>query len=121
MKQLNVLVVDDSIVAAKMLASKLSALGHKVVQMVSSGKDALPAYESCKPDLVTMDISMPIMDGIAATRSIIERYPDAQIIMATSIGQEKMLQDAENAGAKGYVIKPYQQDKLQEVIEKVFK
>jgi len=116
MESLNVLVVDDSLVTRKKLTVILNELGHKVVQTASSGREALPAYESCKPDLVTMDITMPDMDGIEATRSIIERFPNALIIMVTSHGQEHMVLDSLKAGAMGYVLKPFHQDKLREVI-----
>lgn len=117
MKYLQVLVVDDSLITVKKISSMLTLLGHKVVMTAGTGREALTAYEACKPDLVTMDITMPDMDGIEATRLIRARDPDALIIMVTSHGQEKMVLDALKAGAKGYVLKPFQQDKLQEVIE----
>lgn len=117
MKYLQVLVVDDSLITVKKISSMLGLLGHKVVMTAGTGREALTAYEACKPDLVTMDITMPDMDGIEATRLIRARHPDALIIMVTSHGQEKMVLDALKAGAKGYVLKPFQQDKLQEVIE----
>ncbi|MFZ2853828.1 MAG: response regulator [Rhodocyclaceae bacterium] len=117
MKYLQVLVVDDSLITVKKISSMLTLLGHKVVMTAGTGREALTAYEACKPDLVTMDITMPDMDGIEATRLIRARDPDALIIMVTSHGQERMVLDALKAGAKGYVLKPFQQDKLQEVIE----
>lgn len=117
MEFLRILVVDDSLITVKKLSSMLSLLGHKVVMTAGTGKEALAAYEECNPDLVTMDITMPDMDGIEATRLIRERFPDALIVMVTSHGQEKMVLDALQAGAKGYVLKPFRQDKLHEVIE----
>ena len=113
MEALNVMVVDDSLITIKKLTVLLNALGHKVVKTAASGSEALIAYAACNPDLVTMDITMPDMDGIEATKQIVERYSDALIIMVTSHGQEKMVLDALEAGAKGYVLKPIQQDKLQ--------
>lgn len=121
MKSLQVLVVDDSLITVKKLAGMLSLLGHKVVMSAGTGKEALAAYESCRPDLVTMDITMPDMDGIEATRLIRARFPDALIIMITSHGQEKMVLDALKAGAKGYLIKPFRQEKMQEAIEAAVK
>lgn len=117
MKYLQILVVDDSLITVKKLSSMLSLLGHKVIMTAGTGKEALAAYESCNPDMVTMDITMPDMDGIEATKLIRARFPNALIIMVTSHGQEKMVLEALKAGAKGYLLKPFQQDKLQEVIE----
>lgn len=121
MTYLQILVVDDSLITVKKLSSMLTALGHKVVRTAASGVEALTAYEAYKPDLVTMDITMPDMDGIEATRRIREKFPDALIIMVTSHGQEKMVLDALKAGAKGYVLKPFREDKLKEVIETAVK
>ena len=121
MESLRILVVDDSLITVKKLSGMLSAIGHKVVMTASTGKEAQTAYKSCSPDLVTMDITMPDMDGIEATRLIRERFPDALIIMVTSHGQERMVLDALKAGAKGYVLKPFRQDKLQEAIENAVK
>lgn len=121
MTYLQILVVDDSLITVKKLSGMLTALGHKVVRTAASGVEALAAYEAYKPDLVTMDITMPDMDGIEATRRIRAQHPDALIVMVTSHGQEKMVLDALKAGAKGYVLKPFRQDKLQEVIETAVK
>lgn len=117
MKYLQILVVDDSLITVKKLSSMLGLLGHKVIMTAASGKEALEAYGECKPDLVTMDITMPDMDGIEATKLIRERFPDANIIMVTSHGQEKMVLDALKAGAKGYLLKPFRLEKLKEVID----
>lgn len=121
MTYLQVLVVDDSLITVKKLSSMLTALGHKVVRTAATGVEALAAYEAYKPDLVTMDITMPDMDGIEATQRIRARFPEALIIMVTSHGQEKMVLDALKAGAKGYVLKPFKEDKLREVIETALK
>lgn len=121
MTYLQILVVDDSLITVKKLSSMLTALGHKVVRTAATGVEALSAYEAYKPDLVTMDITMPDMDGIEATRRIREKFPDALIIMVTSHGQEKMVLDALKAGAKGYVLKPFREDKLKDVIETAVK
>lgn len=121
MTYLQVLVVDDSLITVKKLSSMLTALGHRVLRTAASGVEALAAYEAYKPDLVTMDITMPDMDGIEATRRIKARFPEALIIMVTSHGQEKMVLDALKAGAKGYVLKPFKEDKLREVIETALK
>jgi two-component system chemotaxis response regulator CheY len=116
MEPLKIMVVDDSLITIKKLSAMLSQLGHTVVRTAATGREALQTYAECEPDLVTMDITMPDMDGIEATRLIRDRFPNALIVMVTSHGQEKMVLDALQAGAKGYVLKPFRADKLEEVI-----
>jgi two-component system, chemotaxis family, chemotaxis protein CheY len=117
-KTLRVLVVDDSPIISRKLIMMMELLGYRVVKTVENGLEAIAAYREHKPDLVTMDITMPEMDGIAATRAIKREFPDANIIMVTSHGQEKMVLESLKAGAKGYVLKPFQQQRLVAVIEK---
>ena len=121
MGRVNILVVDDSPITVKRLTNMLCELGYDVVGTASTGAEALAAYDTCNPDLVTMDITMPGLDGITATERIMHRYPRALIVMVTSHGQEEMVLDAMKAGAKGYILKPFQKDKLHEVIEEVVK
>ena len=116
---LNILIVDDSNLTIKKLTNLLQELGHIVVGVARSGRDAIEAYEQFNPDLVTMDITMPQMDGIEATRRIIEKFKDALIIMITSHGQEQMVIDAVKAGARGYIIKPFKKDKVEEYINEM--
>ncbi|HXP96109.1 MAG TPA: response regulator [Telmatospirillum sp.] len=120
MTRLKVMVIDDSLVAARKLETILADMGHQVVKTVASGAAALEAYRQCTPDLVTMDITMPDMDGIQATRGIVSAFPDARIIMVTSHGQEGMVREALKAGAKGYVLKPVKVEKLLAMIKMVF-
>lgn len=119
MRSLNILVADDSLITVKKLTGMLEDLGHKAVRTAATGSEALLAYRECRPDLVTMDITMPDMNGIEATRRIIAEFPDARIIMVTSHGQEKMVLDALDAGAGGYVLKPVRRDRLAEMLEKI--
>lgn len=121
MDVLDILVVDDSPIIVRKLSMLLEEMGFRVVQTASNGKEAIAAYKAYRPDLVTMDITMPDMDGIEATRAIMSEFQDAKIIMVTSHGQEKMVLDALKAGAKGYVLKPFQQQKVYEVIQKACK
>ena len=116
---LNVLIVDDSLITVKKLRMMVEQLGHRVAGTAGSGAAALSAYRELSPDLVTMDITMPGMDGVEATRQILVDFPDARIIMVTSHGQEKMVIDALDAGAKGYVLKPIRPEKLADMITKV--
>ncbi len=119
MEALNIMVVDDSKITLKKLSKALEELGHNVVQIARSGKEAVDLYERVNPDLVTMDITMPDMNGIEATRQIRSQYKDAIIIMVTSHGQEQMVMDAIAAGARGYILKPFENKKLEESIKKV--
>lgn len=121
MAALNALVVDDSIITTDKLVNMLTELGHNVLQVAGTGQEALAAYRQLQPDFVTMDITMPDMDGVQATRLIVEEFPHANIIMATSHGQEKMVLAAIDAGARGYILKPIRKEKLEESIAKVMR
>jgi two-component system chemotaxis response regulator CheY len=119
MQPLNVLIVDDSPLALKKLEAILAGLGHKVVGSANNGAVACEAYAKFAPDIVTMDITMPDMDGVEAARRIIAADAKAKIIMVTSHGQEAMVLDALKAGVKGYIVKPVKADKLAAMIDKV--
>jgi two-component system chemotaxis response regulator CheY len=121
MNGMSIMVVDDSQITAKKIRSLLEALGHTVVQTARDGKEAIARYQATRPDLVTMDITMPEMDGIEATRKIMAHDPYARIIVVTSHGQEEMVRGAMEAGAKGYLLKPFDQQKLRNVVDKVIR
>ncbi len=121
MNSLKVLIVDDSPIISRKLTMMVELLGYKVVMTAATGTEAIAAYRACRPDVVTMDITMPDMDGIEATRRIMAEFPDAKIVMVTSHGQEKMVLDALKAGAKGYVLKPFDGNKVSEAIQKACK
>jgi two-component system, chemotaxis family, chemotaxis protein CheY len=120
MDSLRVMVVDDSSVTIKKLSQILEQIGHQVICSCKTGAEALAYYQQHQPDMVTMDITMPDMDGITATQRIIELFPNALIIMVTSHGQEQMVIESIEVGAKGYVLKPIKVDKLQEMIAQVY-
>lgn len=109
---LTVMIVDDSLIMAQKLKMMFSELGHEVVQICKDGEEAIRAYPVVKPDLVTMDITMPGVGGVEATRAIKAAHADARVIMVTSHGQEAMVLRAIEAGASGYVLKPVALDKL---------
>lgn len=119
MRPLRIMVVDDSSLTVKKLVKLVEELGHQVVHMAGTGQQAVEAYAAVAPDLVTMDITMPDMDGIEATRRILETAPGALVIIVTSHGQEQMVMDAIEAGAKGYILKPVKKEKLAETLESV--
>ena len=113
---LNVLIVDDSVVATQLLKRSLEELGHTIVMTARNGAEGIDAYGKCNPDLVTMDMTMPDMDGLEATRRIVGTYADAHVVMVSSHAQSSMVMDALKAGAKGYILKPFKTDKLREAI-----
>ena len=117
---LKVLIVDDSLIIRKKISKILENLGHKVVFDATNGQEAIDAYFKYKPDLVTMDITMPDMDGITAVKHIIKDEKEAKIIMITSHGQEDMVIKSIQAGAVGYILKPITDEKLAQVIGEVF-
>jgi two-component system chemotaxis response regulator CheY len=119
MERLNVLVVDDSLLATQVLRSALEELGHRVVRTASTGTEALNAYKICNPDIVTMDVTMPGMDGIEATQRIMKSYPDARVIMVSSHAQQSVIVNAIKAGAKSFLLKPIKSDKLRAALEQV--
>ncbi|MCW3135662.1 MAG: response regulator [Canidatus Methanoxibalbensis ujae] len=114
-----ILVVDDAAFMRVLLKNILKSGGHEVVGEAENGIEALEKYEELKPDLVTMDIVMPHLDGIETTRSIIKIDPKARIVMCTAVGQQAKVLEAIKAGARGYIVKPFQADKVLEEIEKV--
>src|ERR1017187_3519220 len=113
---LNVMIVDDSLIMVQKLSLLLRGLGHEVVRVCNNGTEAIQAYPICKPHLVTMDITMPEMDGITAMTAILGENPHARVIMVTSHGQEAMVVRALDAGALGYVLKPVTLDGLEKAI-----
>ncbi|HTJ26833.1 MAG TPA: response regulator [Candidatus Limnocylindria bacterium] len=113
-----VLVVDDAVVMRMMIKNILSKEGYEVVE-AQSGIDAVEKYRAVKPDIVTMDMVMPDMDGISAVRQIIAEDPSAKIVMCTSMGQQQLVVEAVQAGAKSFITKPFQPPKILETIEKV--
>jgi two-component system chemotaxis response regulator CheY len=117
----NIIVVDDSLLTSKKLTAMIHELGHRVVQVCKTGAEAIEEYRFHHPTLVTMDITMPDMDGIAATIGILEHDPKAKVIMVTSHGQEQMVVRALDAGARGYVLKPVKLEKLKAMIEQVMR
>lgn len=117
---LKVLIVDDSLIIRKKISKILENLGHEVLADATNGQEAIESYSKYKPDLVTMDITMPDMDGITAVKEIIKVDSEAKIIIVTSHGQEDMVIKSIQSGAVGYILKPITDEKLAQVIGEVF-
>ena len=113
-----VMIVDDSLIMTQKLTAMMRDLGHQVVRVCKSGPEALRDYPFVKPDIVTMDITMPGMDGIETMKAIMAAHPQARVIMVTSHGQEAMVLKSLEAGALGYVLKPVNKDRLAVMIER---
>lgn len=114
-----ILIVDDSIIMRKNLEFILVQAGHQVVGQAINGRQAVEMYMSLKPDLVTMDISMPMMSGTDAVSEIIAVAPGAKIVMISAINQKKMVFEAIKNGAKHYIIKPIEANTVIKTIEAV--
>ncbi|MFC7392560.1 response regulator [Scopulibacillus cellulosilyticus] len=114
-----ILIVDDAAFMRMMLKDILTKNGYSVAGEAGDGKEAVEKYNELKPDLVTMDITMPEMDGITSLKKIREINPDAKVIMCSAMGQQAMVIDAIQAGAKDFIVKPFQADRVNEAIKKV--
>jgi len=113
-----ILVVDDAAFMRMMIKEILSKNGFEVVGEGNDGLEAIERYKELKPDLITMDITMPEMDGISALKEIKKIDPNAKIIMCSAMGQQAMVIDAIQAGAKDFIVKPFQADRVIEAITK---
>ena len=113
-----ILITDDALFMRVTLKNMLTANGYEVVGEAVNGQDAVEKYAACRPDLVLMDITMPVMDGIAATRAIKASDPAAKVIMCTAMGQKNMVVEAIQAGAKDFIVKPFKTDDILGRIQK---
>jgi two-component system chemotaxis response regulator CheY len=120
MKNLNFMIVDDSSIMIKNLTQMLTQQGHRVVGSARTGAEAVSEFQHCRPDIITMDITMPNMGGIEAMDKILELEPNCIIIMVTAVGQEQMVVSCIAKGAKAYLIKPINALVLKDTIEKVY-
>ncbi|SER06613.1 two-component system, chemotaxis family, response regulator CheY [Gracilibacillus ureilyticus] len=114
-----VLIVDDAAFMRMMIKDILTKNGYEVVGEAQDGAEAVEKYKELSPDLVTMDITMPEKDGIAALKDIKALNGDANVIMCSAMGQQAMVIDAIQAGARDFIVKPFQADRVIEAISKV--
>ncbi|MBW2037790.1 MAG: response regulator [Deltaproteobacteria bacterium] len=114
-----ILIVDDAAFMRMMIKNIVTKNGYEVVGEAENGTTAVELYKELKPDIVTMDITMPEMDGIEGVRSIKQVDPDANIIMVSAMGQQSMVMEAIQAGAADFIVKPFQQDRILQAIERV--
>ena len=114
-----ILVADDALFTRMMLRNILSENGYSAIVEAETGAEAIWAYERWKPDLVIMDINMPEMDGMTAVRNILRVDPDARIIICSALGEKQLMLEALEEGVKDFITKPFQPDKVIEVITRV--
>lgn len=112
------LVVDDMMFMRMTLKNILDKNGFMTAGEADNGIAAVEKYKELQPDLVTLDITMPVMDGIAALREIKRLNKDANIIMVSALGQESMVMEAMQEGAKGFIVKPFKEDQIIRVVSK---
>lgn len=112
-----ILVVDDAAFMRMMIRDILAKEGYTIHEAVN-GRDAVEKYEEVQPDLVTLDITMPELDGISALKAIKQAHPDARILMVSAMGQQKMIVEALESGAMDFLVKPFQPTKVLETVKK---
>lgn len=105
-----VLVVDDAAFMRMSIKNMITKHGFEVVGEAGNGNEAVAKYQELKPDIVTMDITMPEKTGLEALKEIIGIDPNATVIMVSALGQEAMMKDAITSGAKGFIVKPFKED-----------
>lgn len=115
----NILVCDDAAFMRMMIKDILTKNGYNVAAEAENGKIAVDKYNETKPDLVLMDITMPEMDGIQALKAIKGNDPNATVIMCSAMGQQAMVIEAIQNGAKDFIVKPFQADRVLEAVQKV--
>ena len=113
-----VLVVDDAAFMRKLLGDALASGGHEVVGQAANGDEAVARFQELRPELTTLDITMPEKDGITALREILALDPTARVVMCSALGQEAKVLESIKLGAKDFVVKPFQAPRVLEAVEK---
>jgi two-component system chemotaxis response regulator CheY len=114
-----VLVVDDAAFMRKMVSDVLVKGGHEVVGEAGDGREAVARFQELKPEVMTLDITMPEKDGLTALKEIIELDPSARVVMCSALGQETKVLESIKAGAKDFVVKPFQPSRVLEAVQRV--
>jgi two-component system chemotaxis response regulator CheY len=120
-KKLKVLIVDDAIFMRRMLSDIIKEAGHEVIGEASNGREAIDLYAKQKPDLVTMDIIMPEMGGIDAVKEIVAKDKNACILMVSAMGQQQLVVEAIQAGARDFIVKPFESSRIVNAIDRLVK
>ncbi len=115
----NILIVDDSRTSRKILKGILEENGHVVAGEAENGKVGVESYTAIRPDIVTLDITMPVMDGIEALKEIKKADADAKVIMVTAAGQKEKMLEAVKSGASEFITKPFEPEEILNVIKAI--
>lgn len=116
-----ILIVDDAKFMRITLTNILKKANHEIVGEAENGREAVKLYRELKPDLVTMDITMPEMSGLDAVKEIKKEFKDAKIIMCSAMGQQKMVVDAIEAGAKDFIVKPFDDSQVVDSVSRLLR
>lgn len=114
-----ILVVDDAAFMRKMVIDVLTGGGHEVIGEAANGNEAVARFQELRPDVMTLDITMPEKDGLTALREIIALDPSARVVMCSALSQESKVLEAVKSGAKDFIAKPFQAQRVLSAIEKV--
>ncbi len=119
MAKKRVMVVDDALFMRNMLRGILEEDGFEVVAEAADGAEAVLTYRDVRPDIVTLDIIMPVKNGIEALREIMVIDPHARVVICSAVGQESLVQKAQSVGARDFILKPFNPERVKEVVRKV--
>lgn len=115
----SILIVDDSRTSRKILKGILESEGYDIVGEATNGQEGYDQYVNLKPDIVTLDVTMPVLDGIEALKKIKGDYPDSKVVMVTAAGQKTKMVEAVQNGASEFLTKPFEAGQLKKIIDKV--
>lgn len=118
MAKKRILIVDDSMFMRNNIKRIIEQGGHIVIGEAANGHEAISQYEILNPDIVTLDVTMPVMDGLETVKKLKTLYPNANIIMCSAMGQQAMVLEAIQAGAKDFIVKPFTPERVLEAIAK---
>jgi len=116
---LRVMVVDDALFMRNMLKDIFVRAGYEVVAEAENGEMALELYRETRPDLVTMDIVMPRKSGIEALQEIMTNHPEACVVMVSALGQDSLVLEAVESGAKDFIVKPFKEENVLEIVRRI--
>jgi len=115
----SILIVDDAVFMRTVLKKMLEESGYDIIGEASNGLEAISKAKELKPDIITLDITMPEMDGVTALPEIMKVSPDSKVIMCSAMGQQPMVVDAIKNGAKDFIVKPFQKARVLQAIENI--
>lgn len=121
MTKKRILIVDDSMFMRNNIKRIIEQSGHIVCGEAANGHEAIAQYEILNPDIVTLDVTMPVMDGLETVKKLKALYPNANIIMCSAMGQQAMVLEAIQAGAKDFIVKPFTPERVLKTLETIAK